>query len=85
VQKLFSVEAGVLEAPNRTRILFSIITVADTEEEALQYAQQKYPEALAEGTERRVVAIKAPDNRLACGRSRDRRKTLQTVPLLDLQ
>jgi hypothetical protein len=58
VQKLFSVEAGVLEAPNLTRILFSIVTVAETEEKALQYAQQHYPEALAEGTEHRVVAIK---------------------------
>jgi hypothetical protein len=58
VSKLFSVEAGLLEAPNRTRILFSIVTVADTEENALQYAQQHYPEALAEGTEHRVVALK---------------------------
>ena len=55
--KLFSVEAGLLETPNRTRILFSVITMAETEEEALQFAQQKYPEALAEGTERRVVQI----------------------------
>jgi hypothetical protein len=58
VQKLFSVEAGLLEAPNRTRILFSVITMAESKDEALQYAQQHYPESLAEGTEDRVVAIK---------------------------
>jgi hypothetical protein len=56
--QLFSVEAGVLEEPNRTRILFSIVTVAETEDEARRYAQQHYPEALAEGTEHHVVAIK---------------------------
>ena len=58
MSKLFSVECGILEAPNRTHILFSVITMAATEEEALQYAQQHYPEALAAGTEHRVVAIK---------------------------
>ena len=35
VQKLFSVESGVLDAPNRTRILY-IITTAETEEEAVR-------------------------------------------------
>jgi hypothetical protein len=58
VYKLFSVESGILEAPNRTRILYSIITTAETEDDALQYARQHYPEALAEGTEQRIVAIK---------------------------
>jgi hypothetical protein len=56
--KLFSVEAGLLEAPNLTRILFSIVTVAETKDEALLFAQRHYPEAIAEGTERRVVEIK---------------------------
>ena len=55
--KLYSVESGLLVESNRTRILFSVITMAATEEEALQFAQQKYPEALAEGTERHVVEI----------------------------
>ena len=56
--KLYSFESGLLVESNRTRILFSVITMAATEEEALQYAQQHYPEALAAGTEHRVVAIK---------------------------
>ena len=56
--KLFSVECGFLEAPNLTRTLFSVVTVAEAEDEALQYAQQHYPDALAEGTEHRVVDIK---------------------------
>jgi hypothetical protein len=56
--KLFSVECGFLEPPNLTRILFSVVTMAETEDDALQYAQRHYSEALAEGTEHRVVAIK---------------------------
>lgn len=56
--KLYSVECGYLEAPNLTRTVYSVVTTAETEDEALQYAQQHYPEALAGGTEHRVVAIK---------------------------
>ena len=32
--------------------------MAQTEDEALQYAQRHYPEALTEGSEHRVVEIK---------------------------
>jgi hypothetical protein len=56
--KLYSVECGYLEAPNLTRTLYSVVTTADTEDEALQYAKRHYPEALAEGTEHRVVEMR---------------------------
>jgi hypothetical protein len=56
--KLYSVESGFLEPPNLTRTLFSVVTMAETEDEALQYAKRHYPEALAEGTEHRVAEIK---------------------------
>jgi hypothetical protein len=56
--KLFSVECGYFEAPNLTRTLYSIVTMAQTEDEALQYAQRHYPKALSRGSEHRVVEIK---------------------------
>lgn len=56
--KLCSVEAGFIEAPNLTRTLFSVITTAETEDDALRYAKLHYPEAFAEGTEHRVVEVK---------------------------
>jgi hypothetical protein len=58
VSRLFSVEAGFLEAPNLTRTLYSIVTMAETEGEALQYANRHYPLAFTEGPEHRVVEIK---------------------------
>ena len=58
MSRLFSVEAGFLEAPTLTRTLFSVITTAETEDEALQYAQRHYPKALSRGSEHRVVEIR---------------------------
>jgi hypothetical protein len=58
VSRLFSVEAGFLEAPNLTRILFSVVTIAETEDDALRYAKLHYPEAFAEGTGHRVIEIR---------------------------
>lgn len=56
--KLYSVDCGFLETPDLARTLYSIVTTAETEGEALQYARQHYPDALAEGTEHRVVEVK---------------------------
>ncbi len=58
MQKLYSVEAGFLQAPNLTRTLYSVVTTAETEDEALQYAKRHYPEAFSEGPEHRVVEIR---------------------------
>jgi len=58
VSKLFSVECGVLEEPNFTRILHCVITIAETEEQALQYARRHYPDIFAACPEHRVVKMK---------------------------
>ena len=55
--KLYSVETGFNELPNLTRILTSVVVMANTSDEALQFAQRHYPEALAKGAEHRVVEV----------------------------
>jgi hypothetical protein len=56
--KLYSAECGYLEAPNLTRTLYSVVTTAETEDEALQYAKRHYSKAFTEGTEHGVAEIK---------------------------
>lgn len=58
MQKLFSVEAGILIAPTRTRVLHGVITTAETEDDALQYAIRHYPEQFAQCPVHRVLAMK---------------------------
>ncbi len=55
--KLYGVECGYKQSPNLTRILTSIIVMADSKDEALQFAQHRYPEALAQGAEHRIVEV----------------------------
>ena len=57
MSNLFCVECGFIEAPNFTRIMHSVVLIAETEAEALQYAVQLCPEAFAECLEHRVVQI----------------------------
>jgi hypothetical protein len=54
---LFNVETGFKELPILTRILSSIIVMAESKEEALRLAQRHYPEVLAQGTEHRVIEV----------------------------
>jgi LmbE family N-acetylglucosaminyl deacetylase len=57
MRKLYSVEAGHKQNPRLTRILSSVVVLAETKDEALQFARQQYPEALSAGTENRVREI----------------------------
>jgi hypothetical protein len=57
VLKLYGVETEFQELPNLTRILTSVVVMANTSDEALQFAQHRYPEALAGGDEHRVVEV----------------------------
>jgi len=53
--KLFSVETGYKQSANLQRTLTSIVVMAESSDHALQFAQRHYPEALAEGTEHRII------------------------------
>jgi hypothetical protein len=55
--KLYSVDTGYKQSANLQRILTSIIVIADSSDQALQFAQRHYPEALIAGTEHRVIEI----------------------------
>jgi hypothetical protein len=57
MQRLFSVETGYKQSNNLQRTLTSIIVMAESSDQALQFAQRHYPEALAQGTEHRIIAI----------------------------
>jgi hypothetical protein len=67
VSRLFSVDSGFKELPYLTRTLYSIIVTANTADEALLFAQRRYPEALSEGSEHRVVEVEHvwPDGEVA--------------------
>ena len=56
--KLFSVDCGFLEAPNFTRVLHTIVLLAETDTDALRYAVQLCPADFAECPVHRVVEIK---------------------------
>jgi hypothetical protein len=57
VYKLFSVDSGFKEPPNLFRISTSVVVVAESKGEAIQFAQQKYPEVFSEGTECLVMEV----------------------------
>lgn len=55
--KLFRVDTGFRESPTLTRILTSIVVMAETKDDALRFAQDRYPEVLSQGTDHRIVEV----------------------------
>ena len=55
--KLFSIDSGYKQSANLTRILSSIVVLAESKDEALLFAQRQYPESLASGAEHRVIEV----------------------------
>lgn len=53
--KLYSVETGYKQSVDLQRTLTSIIVIAKSPDQALQFAQRHSPEALAQGTEHRII------------------------------
>jgi hypothetical protein len=57
VSTLFSVDSGYKELPNLFRISTSVVVVAESKGEAIQFAQRQYPEVFAEGTQCHVIEV----------------------------